>query len=199
MIRIHKTCIELKTGESWSIGFYMFLKASKSDIMRYLNRKPYIYGMSRYVLCDHALSLLRLHAVLLYEALESKVLTFQVVKTLSILRQLRQLVATCIASVGALFWSLMLLLFLKLVFALMISPLGSFEGLKRCRSSDRALHSERGGGPADSTPHVQLVGQLPEGHVHHAAGKHSVSEPEQCHCLDLPTIITTAYIDLKCH
>lgn len=44
------------------------------------------------------------------------------VKTLSILRQLRQLVATCIASVGALFWSLMLLLFLKLVFALMISP-----------------------------------------------------------------------------
>jgi len=47
--------------------------------------------------------------------------TLRVVKTLSMLRQLRHLVATCIASIGALFWSLILLLFLKLIFALMIS------------------------------------------------------------------------------
>ena len=47
--------------------------------------------------------------------------TLRVVKTLSMLRQLRHLVATCIASIGALFWSLVLLLFLKLIFALMLS------------------------------------------------------------------------------
>ena len=49
--------------------------------------------------------------------------TLRVVKTLSMLRQLRQLVATCIASIGALFWSLVLLLFLKLIFALMLSQM----------------------------------------------------------------------------
>lgn len=47
--------------------------------------------------------------------------TLRIVKTLSMLRQLRHLVATCIASIGALFWSLVLLLFLKLIFALMLS------------------------------------------------------------------------------
>ena len=47
--------------------------------------------------------------------------TLRIVRGLSILRQLRALIATCIASLGALFWSLILLLLMKVMFALVIS------------------------------------------------------------------------------
>jgi len=46
--------------------------------------------------------------------------TLRIVKTLTMFRQLRLLVGTCIASIGALFWSMVLLLVLKLGFALII-------------------------------------------------------------------------------
>ena len=47
--------------------------------------------------------------------------TLRVVKTMHVFRQLKLLVRTCIASIGALFWSLVLLLLLNIAFALMIS------------------------------------------------------------------------------
>ncbi|CAK9106609.1 Voltage-dependent T-type calcium channel subunit alpha-1G, partial [Durusdinium trenchii] len=46
--------------------------------------------------------------------------TLRIVKTLTMFRQLRLLVGTCVASIGALFWSMVLLLVLKLGFALII-------------------------------------------------------------------------------
>ena len=47
--------------------------------------------------------------------------TLRVVKTMHVFRQLKLLVRTCVASIGALFWSLVLLLLLNIAFALMIS------------------------------------------------------------------------------
>ena len=47
--------------------------------------------------------------------------TLRIVKTFAAFRQLRILVASCIASIGALLWSMVLLLLLKLSFALLIS------------------------------------------------------------------------------
>ncbi|CAE6916345.1 Scn11a [Symbiodinium sp. CCMP2456] len=46
--------------------------------------------------------------------------TLRIVKTVTIFRQLRLLVGTCIASIGALFWSMVLLMVLKVGFALII-------------------------------------------------------------------------------
>lgn len=46
--------------------------------------------------------------------------TLRIVKALAVFRQLRLLVGTCVASIGALFWSMVLLLVLKLGFALII-------------------------------------------------------------------------------
>ena len=46
--------------------------------------------------------------------------TLRVIKSLSIFRQLRHLVGTCIASIGALFWSIVLLMLCQLTFSLMI-------------------------------------------------------------------------------
>ena len=45
--------------------------------------------------------------------------TLRVIKSLSLFRQLRHLVGTCIASVGAMFWSIVLLVLCQLTFALM--------------------------------------------------------------------------------
>ena len=47
--------------------------------------------------------------------------TLRIVKTLSVFLPLRVLVGTCIASLGAFFWSLILLLVLKITFALIVS------------------------------------------------------------------------------
>jgi len=47
--------------------------------------------------------------------------TLRIVKTLSIFLPLRVLMGTCIASLGAFFWSIVLLLVLKITFALIIS------------------------------------------------------------------------------
>jgi len=47
--------------------------------------------------------------------------TLRIVKTLSIFLPLRVLVGTCVASLGAFFWSLILLLVLKITFALIVS------------------------------------------------------------------------------
>jgi len=46
--------------------------------------------------------------------------TLRIVKTVNLFRQLRLLVGTCVASMGALFWSMVLLILLKLGFALVI-------------------------------------------------------------------------------
>jgi len=46
--------------------------------------------------------------------------TLRVIKSLSLFRQLRHLVGTCIASIGALFWSIVLILLCQLTFALMV-------------------------------------------------------------------------------
>ena len=47
--------------------------------------------------------------------------TLRIFKTVSVFRQLRLLVSTCIASIGALFWSMVLLLLLNIAFALMMA------------------------------------------------------------------------------
>ena len=47
--------------------------------------------------------------------------TLRIVKTLSIFLPLRVLVGTCVASLGAFFWSIILLLVLKITFALIVS------------------------------------------------------------------------------
>ncbi|CAE7470067.1 Scn11a [Symbiodinium natans] len=47
--------------------------------------------------------------------------TLRIFKTVSVFRQLRLLVSTCIASIGALFWSMILLLLLNIAFALMMA------------------------------------------------------------------------------
>ena len=47
--------------------------------------------------------------------------TLRIVKTLSIFLPLRVLVGTCVASLGAFFWSIILLLVLKVTFALIVS------------------------------------------------------------------------------
>jgi len=47
--------------------------------------------------------------------------TLRIVKTMHVFRQLRLLVRTCVASIGALFWSLVLLLLLNIGFALMMA------------------------------------------------------------------------------
>ena len=46
--------------------------------------------------------------------------TLRIFKTVSLFRQLRILVGTCVASIGALFWSMVLLLILQIGFALAI-------------------------------------------------------------------------------
>lgn len=46
--------------------------------------------------------------------------TLRIVKTVQLFRQLRLLVGTCIASIGALFWSMILLMVMKVGFALII-------------------------------------------------------------------------------
>ncbi|CAJ1362551.1 unnamed protein product [Effrenium voratum] len=46
--------------------------------------------------------------------------TLRIVKTVSLFRQLRLLVSTCVASIGALFWSMVLLFMLKVGFALVV-------------------------------------------------------------------------------
>lgn len=46
--------------------------------------------------------------------------TLRIVKTVQLFRQLRLLVGTCVASIGALFWSMVLLMVLKVGFALVI-------------------------------------------------------------------------------
>ena len=46
--------------------------------------------------------------------------TLRVMKSLSLFRQLRHLVGTCVASIGALFWSIVLILLCQLTFALII-------------------------------------------------------------------------------
>ena len=47
--------------------------------------------------------------------------TLRIVKTVALFRQLRLLVATCVASIGALFWSMVLLFMLKIGFALVMA------------------------------------------------------------------------------
>jgi len=46
--------------------------------------------------------------------------TLRIIKTVALFRQLRLLVSTCVASIGALFWSMVLLFMLKIGFALIM-------------------------------------------------------------------------------
>ena len=66
--------------------------------------------------------------------------TLRIVKTFAAFRQLRILVASCIASIGALVWSMVLLLLLKLSFALLISE--SLQGFIQDETADLDARKE---------------------------------------------------------
>ncbi|CAK9027338.1 unnamed protein product [Durusdinium trenchii] len=66
--------------------------------------------------------------------------TLRIVKTLTMFRQLRLLVGTCVASIGALFWSMVLLLVLKLGFALIICQ--ALQGFIMDPAADRDARLE---------------------------------------------------------
>ncbi|CAE7896908.1 Sodium channel protein type 11 subunit alpha [Symbiodinium microadriaticum] len=66
--------------------------------------------------------------------------TLRIVKTVNMFRQLRLLVGTCVASMGALFWSMVLLCLLKLGFALVICQ--ALQGFIMDDSHDMATRLE---------------------------------------------------------
>jgi len=66
--------------------------------------------------------------------------TLRIVKTFAAFRQLRILVASCIASIGALLWSMVLLLLLKLSFALLISE--QLQGFIQDETADLEARKE---------------------------------------------------------